>query len=156
MAKKFDITKDGVSIVTEKNNYISLAAVMAYKMFVAPRIPNAYLSNASIAIVPAVAAGFATQDKSLVEKMFIAGLALGGVSIITDIITEIANKETDPAKRAKMQEAVYALSGYRPETVSGVEVKTLIDGRRVAVQYESPRDVKVYNPKAMALHAGTY
>ena len=156
MAKKFDIVKDGVSIASDKNNYISLASVLAYKMFVAPRIPNAYLSNASTVIIPAVVAGFATQDRGLVEKMFLIGLAMGLVPLASDILQELATKQTDPAKRAKMQDIVYLLNGYKPETVSGVDIRTQVNGESVYAQYQPPKAIKGYNKAALSNDSASF
>lgn len=154
--KKFDIVKDGTEIVTDKNSYISLAAVLAFKMFVAPRIPNAYASNAATAILPAIAAGFATQDKALVEKMFVAGLAMGIVPIVSDLIHEIADKKTDPAEKAKLKEIAYAMSGIRPDSVGGVETRVIVDGRSVVAEYQSPANSRIVNTRAMSEHSTSH
>lgn len=154
--KDFNITSDGLEVVTEKNNYISVLAVLAYKVFVAPRIPNAYLSNMSTVIIPALIAGFTTKSKELVEKMFVSGLAISAVQIIIDVLEELANKETDASKKAKIKSVVYALSGVELNNVSGIDdMDASVDGNMAVATYQRPGTFG-YNQHAKDTHDSKY
>lgn len=147
-------TKKIVDAVTDKSAFMAIIVTLFYQIFVASRIPNKYLSNASIIVVPALLAGFiAPKDKSMVTKMVVAGLAVGGVNFIKDLLSTMVNSETDPAKKAKLTGYLTALNGNISQTVAGVGFPV---ASQQGVTYIPPKKNDIVNRAALTSNGGAY
>lgn len=153
MKAKFDVKKV-VDAVADKQKFIALLVTIAYNIFGASKIKNSYLRNASVIVVPAVLGSFFMKDKQAVNNLVMAGLAIGGVQFIKDIIAHMAASETDPKKKAQYTTYLTALNGSS-DTVSGFSMPPAsVAGRQVNVQYQAPR--KPYNEAARINQVGAF
>lgn len=152
--KKFDI-KQIVNSVSDKDKFIAVLAVVAYQIFGAGKIKNRYLSNASIILVPAMLAGFFSKNKSLVSHMVVAGIAVGGLAFIRDIIAHMRAAETDPKKKAVYTQYLTALSGPPVDVVSGIGYQVPQNGN-LSATYIPPREEKTVNLAALYSGVGTH
>jgi hypothetical protein len=139
--KGFDVKKI-MDAVTDKNALMAIVTVIIYQVFVASRITNKYLSNASVILVPALFSGFISKDKQMASKMVLAGLAVGGVAFIKDLLSAMINAETNPQKKAQLTSWLTALNGSSPQTVGAVSFPVQIQGRTMQGEYIPPERVK--------------
>ncbi|PKL19475.1 MAG: hypothetical protein CVV49_00100 [Spirochaetae bacterium HGW-Spirochaetae-5] len=122
MAKKLDLM-GSVKNFADKDKAVGAFAPVIVQFLLAGRISNKYLSNLLTMVAPAVLASLLVKDKKVAEFLAVGGMAVGGVAMIRDILTEIAGKETDPKKKATLITYINALGGSGSmNAVSGVSV----------------------------------